>query len=156
MATRSAKEMAEAVSKACENADSLLMAAAVADYRPANPKTQKIKKENSLPTLKLERTDDILSIIKIQREQTGQPKVVVGFAAETQDLHTNAKAKLAAKGLDLIAANDVTAVDSGFDVDTNRVTLLWQDGKHQDLGLLSKSEVAEKIVEAAAELLNVE
>ena len=145
--TRSATDMAMTVSSACKDADALLMAAAVADFRPAHPNREKIKKESEIPALELERTDDILSIIKIQRGKTGYPKFVLGFAAETQDLFANAQAKLAAKGLDLIAANDVSAVDAGFEVDTNRISLIWSNGEKESLPLMSKIEVAEKIVE---------
>jgi len=148
VAARSAKDMTEAVSRACIDADALLMAAAVADYRPAHPGTHKIKKEIGIPTLDLERTDDILTTIKEQREKSGYPKYVVGFAAETEDLIANAQAKLEAKGLNLIAANDVSASDAGFGVETNRVTLLWENGKKENLPLMSKAEVAEKIIKA--------
>jgi phosphopantothenoylcysteine decarboxylase/phosphopantothenate--cysteine ligase len=147
MATRSAKDMAVAVSLACKDADALLMAAAVADYRPTHPNQQKIKKEVDILALELERTDDILSIIKIQREKTSYPKFVLGFAAETHDLLANAQAKLAAKGLDLIAANDVSAADAGFEVGTNRIMLLWANGEKEVLPLMSKFEASERIVE---------
>jgi phosphopantothenoylcysteine decarboxylase/phosphopantothenate--cysteine ligase len=147
MTTRSAIDMAVAVSLACKDADALLMAAAVADFRPAQPQRQKIKKESSIPALELERTDDILSIIKIRREKTSFPRFVLGFAAETQDLLANAQAKLAAKGLDLIAINDVSAADAGFEVETNRIMLLWANGEKETLPLMSKFEAAERIVE---------
>ena len=114
------------------------MAAAVADYRPANPAEQKIKKGDAVPSLVLERTSDILEFVKKFRERTNFPRVVVGFAAETQNLISNAQMKLQAKGLDLIVANDVSASDSGFGTDTNRVTLLWANGKQEELGLLRR------------------
>jgi phosphopantothenoylcysteine decarboxylase/phosphopantothenate--cysteine ligase len=144
---RNASQMEAAVLSACQKADALLMGAAVADFRPANPSGQKIKKGSGIPSLALERTSDILAAVEAQRKQTGFPKVVVGFAAETQDLIANAQEKLQSKGLDLIIANDVSASDAGFGVDTNRVTLLWADGKQEELPLMGKAEIAELLVE---------
>ncbi len=147
VAVRSAAEMQSAVLEACASAYALCMAAAVADFRPAHPAEQKIKKEGDLASLALERTADVLVSVKAQREKLGFPQIVVGFAAETEDLLANAQAKLRQKGLDLIVANDVSARDAGFEVDTNRVTLLWADGQSETLPLLSKAEVAERIIE---------
>ncbi|MBU0490581.1 MAG: bifunctional phosphopantothenoylcysteine decarboxylase/phosphopantothenate--cysteine ligase CoaBC [Chloroflexi bacterium] len=144
---RTAAEMADAVLQACGQADALLMAAAVADFRPAQAAAHKLKKAGGAPTLPLEPTTDILAAVARQRQETGHPRVVVGFAAETQDLLTNARAKLHDKGLDLIVANDVSADDAGFAVDTNRVTLLSADGSIEALPLLSKMEVAEEVIE---------
>ena len=152
VAIRSASEMEQAVLSACQSAHALLMAAAVADYRPANPSNQKIKKGINLPSLELERTSDILAAVNSHRQQTGVPQIVVGFAAETQNLLENAQDKLKSKGLDLIVANDVSATDAGFEVDTNRVTLLWADGKREELPLMSKSEIAEAIIEKLAKI----
>jgi phosphopantothenoylcysteine decarboxylase/phosphopantothenate--cysteine ligase len=142
----SAAEMESAVLNACSQADVLLMAAAVADYRPTWKATQKIKKDSGIPNLDLEPTADILQALWQLRQQSGCPKVVVGFAAETQDLITNALSKLKSKHLDLIVANNVTDPSSGFEVDTNKVTLLFPDGKTSPLPLLTKAEVAEKIL----------
>jgi phosphopantothenoylcysteine decarboxylase/phosphopantothenate--cysteine ligase len=153
IAIRSASEMEVAVLSAAQGADALLMAAAVADFRPANPSKQKIKKASSTPSLLLERTSDILLAVKAQREQIGYPKIVVGFAAETQDLLANAGEKLKSKGVDLIVANDVSASDAGFGVDTNRVTLLCSNGKRDQLPLMSKSDVAEILIERLVDLL---
>jgi phosphopantothenoylcysteine decarboxylase/phosphopantothenate--cysteine ligase len=153
---RTADDMAEAVVAACKDADALVMAAAVADFRPAEAAAQKIKKERGLPALPLEPTRDILVAVARQREQTGWPQVVVGFAAETQALLAHARAKLEAKKLDLMVANDVSAIDSGFAVDTNRVTLLDADGTTEALPLLTKAEVAQKVVAKLAVLLNRE
>ena len=147
MAVRSAAEMQFAVLEACASAYALCMAAAVADFRPAHPAEQKIKKGGGLPALVLERTADVLAGVKAQREELGFPQIVVGFAAETEDLLSNAQAKLRQKGLDLIVANDVNAHDAGFEVDTNRVTLLWADGRQETLPLLTKAEVAERIID---------
>jgi phosphopantothenoylcysteine decarboxylase/phosphopantothenate--cysteine ligase len=149
----SASEMESAVLKACASADALLMAAAIADYRPTRMATQKIKKGSGVPTLELEATADILLALSKQRLQSGNPRVVVGFAAETQDLLANAQSKLKSKHLDLIVANDVSHPDSGFGVDTNQVTLLYPDGRSTPLPLLTKSEVAEKVIAEVVKLL---
>jgi phosphopantothenoylcysteine decarboxylase/phosphopantothenate--cysteine ligase len=149
-----AAEMESAVLKACQNADALLMAAAVADFRPAHPAEQKIKKQGGIPSIELESTNDILAAVARQRGQSGLPLVVVGFAAETQDLLTNALAKLRLKRLDLIVANDIRAPGSGFAVDTNRVTLLRADGQIDTLPLMSKTEVAERIIFEVVSLLS--
>jgi len=146
MTTRSASEMEQAVLKVCPTSDFLLMAAAVADFRPAKPSEQKIKKGSEIPTLELIRNPDILATVKEQRNQTGKPEMVLGFAAETEDLLTNAQNKLQAKGLDLIVANDISAEGAGFEVDTNRVTLLWANGEHEEFPLSSKEKVAEKLI----------
>jgi len=150
---RTAAEMAGAVLQTCPQADALLMAAAVADFRPVQAADQKLKKARGVPTLTLEPTTDILAAVARQRQETGRPRVVVGFAAETQDLLSNAQAKLRAKGLDLIVANDVSAADAGFAVDTNRVTLIAADGNIETLPLLSKAEVAERVLEKVVALL---
>jgi phosphopantothenoylcysteine decarboxylase/phosphopantothenate--cysteine ligase len=149
----SAAEMEAAVLNACSQADVLLMAAAVADYRPTWKATQKIKKDSGIPNIDLEPTSDILQALWQLRQQSGCPKVVVGFAAETQDLLTNALSKLKSKHLDLIVANNVTDPSSGFEVDTNEVTLLFPGGQTSPLPLLTKSEVAEKIVAEVVTIL---
>jgi phosphopantothenoylcysteine decarboxylase/phosphopantothenate--cysteine ligase len=125
----------------------------VADYRPATAAPHKIKKQAADLTLNLVRTPDILAAVATQREGTGFPRVVVGFAAETQDLLENARAKLAAKRLDLIVANDVTAPDAGFARETNRVLLIGRDGSVEQLPLMSKAAVAEAVLERASALL---
>jgi phosphopantothenoylcysteine decarboxylase/phosphopantothenate--cysteine ligase len=142
-----AQEMLEAVLAALPTCDVLVMAAAVADFRPAHAAPHKIKKGETGLNLHLERTPDILARVAEEREMGGRPAVVVGFAAETQDLLQNARAKLEAKRLDLIVANDVSARDSGFAVDTNRVTLLDREGHADALPLLSKDEVAAQVWE---------
>jgi phosphopantothenoylcysteine decarboxylase/phosphopantothenate--cysteine ligase len=144
---RTAAEMAEAVLASSRDADALLMAAAVADFRPAQADRQKIKKSRGLPTLTLQPTTDILAAVAQQRQDTGYPQFVVGFAAETQNLLANARIKLEAKSLDLIVANDVSASDAGFGVDTNRVTLISAEGEPEELPLLSKAEVAGHIID---------
>ena len=150
---RSAADMETAVLEALPQTDVLIMAAAVADYRPAHAAAQKIKKDPSGAglVLELERTTDILAAVAARPERE-RPHVVVGFAAETQDLLANAQTKLRAKRLDLVVANDVSASGSGFEVDTNRVTLLTPDGREEALPLLSKFEAAERIVARVAQL----
>ncbi len=149
----SAQEMRDATLAACSEADLLLMAAAVADYRPATVAPQKIKKSTTEMTLRLDRTPDILSDVTAQRAEIGFPRVVVGFAAETQDVVENARAKLQAKHLDLIVANDITAHDAGFEAETNRVLLIKRDGNVEPLPLMSKTAVAEAVLDHAADLL---
>lgn len=148
-----AQEMADAVLEASKSADILVMAAAVADFRPAQSTDHKIKRESGVPTLELTANPDILLAVAEQRRSTGMPVVVVGFAAETENLHTYARAKLERKGLTFIVANDVSAKDAGFAVDTNRVILLGADGWTETLPLLHKSEVADKVVQRIAHVL---
>jgi phosphopantothenoylcysteine decarboxylase/phosphopantothenate--cysteine ligase len=141
----SAQEMREAILGAADGADVLAMAAAVADYRPVETSSHKIKKEDDGLVLELVRTADILAEVAQLRAGGRGPRVTVGFAAETRDLLDNARAKLERKRLDLIVANDVSATDAGFAVDTNRVTLLWADGRVEALPLMSKGDVAHVI-----------
>jgi phosphopantothenoylcysteine decarboxylase/phosphopantothenate--cysteine ligase len=150
----SAAEMRDAVAAAGEGADALVMAAAVADYRPAEAAAHKIKKAGSDElALRLVRTPDVLAEVARLREAGRGPRVSVGFAAETQDLLKNARDKLERKRLDLIVANDVTATDAGFSADTNRVTLLAADGTAEALPLMSKEDVAHAIWDRVARLL---
>jgi len=151
-----AEEMLHAVLEACATADALLMAAAVADYRPTNRSSGKIKKGNGELELPLTRTADILAAVSARRETTGRPSVLVGFAAETSDLVQNARTKLLAKGLDLIVANDVTAHDSGFGSDTNRVALLGREAEVQELPLMTKTAVAEAVLDRVISLLGAQ
>ncbi|NWG16393.1 MAG: bifunctional phosphopantothenoylcysteine decarboxylase/phosphopantothenate--cysteine ligase CoaBC [Chloroflexi bacterium] len=152
----SAAEMLYAVLEHIASADALLMAAAVADFTPEHVAAQKIKKSdapNDAPTLALTRTPDILLVVKKRRADTGFPRVVVGFAAESHNLLANARAKLERKGLHLMVANDITAEDAGFEVDTNRVVLLDAAGGQESLDLMSKAAVGEMIVRRVAALL---
>ncbi len=146
------QQMLDAVLEATADADALLMAAAVGDYRPATVAEHKIKKTADL-TLRLERTPDILAAVARRRAGTGFPRVVVGFAAESQDLLENARAKLEAKGLDLIVANDITAPDAGFAAETNRVVLLDREGGVEALPLMSKAAVAGAVLDRVAHIL---
>jgi len=150
-----AKQMLEAVLSESAESDALIMASAVADFRPKNTAKDKIKKEGGVPQIALEATEDILKTVSGSRvTRSGKrPRVVVGFAAESRNLLQNAAAKLESKGLDLIAANDISAADSGFAVETNRVTLLFADGRRESLPLMSKTETAEIILERVAILL---
>jgi phosphopantothenoylcysteine decarboxylase/phosphopantothenate--cysteine ligase len=159
-----AKQMLEAVLAESAKSDALIMAAAVADFRPKAMAKDKIKKEGGIPQIELEATEDILKSVASQRRHPNWqshvegterecPRVVVGFAAESRDLLENASHKLKSKGLDFIAANDISASGSGFAVETNRVTLLFADGRKESLPLLSKSEVAEIILGWVSKLL---
>jgi phosphopantothenoylcysteine decarboxylase/phosphopantothenate--cysteine ligase len=151
---QTAAEMAEAVLAARASADALLMAAAVADFRPAAVAEHKLKK-TAVPEIQLEKTVDILSAVADARaaDPDKRPTVVVGFAAESQDLIANARDKVLRKRLDLIAANDISAADAGFSVDTNRVTLIGSGGGVEELPLLTKAQVAEAVLERVERLL---
>lgn len=148
-----AKEMLEAVQSESPKSDALIMAAAVADFRPKNLAKHKIKKEGGIPQIELEATEDILKTVAGEGSGRERPRVVVGFAAESRDLLENAAHKLQSKGLDFIAANDISADDAGFAVETNRVTLLFADGNQEGLPLMSKTEVAEVILARVVKLL---
>jgi phosphopantothenoylcysteine decarboxylase / phosphopantothenate---cysteine ligase len=150
---RSAIEMRDAVLARLAESDILIGAAAVADYRPAEVRAQKIKKEAGDLTLHLVRNPDILGEVAACRPEAPRLRAVIGFAAETQDLRANAATKLATKRLDIIVANDVTEAGSGFGADDNRVTLLFRDGREESLPLLHKSEVARRVLQAALPLL---
>lgn len=139
----SAEEMLKAVSRHFSSCDALIMAAAVADWRPVNRSSRKLKKTGAQGELRLEPTPDILLEMKPIKGR----RIVVGFAAETEDLLAEAGRKCERKGLDLIVANDVSRNDSGFDVDTNQVFLIPAGGMMEELPLMSKSAVAERIVE---------
>ncbi|MDQ7035054.1 MAG: phosphopantothenoylcysteine decarboxylase [Anaerolineae bacterium] len=119
---------------------------------------QKIKKkdDDSAPTLVLERTADILQSVKAARDSTIDrlsPSVVVGFAAESENLLNNARIKLERKGLDLIVANDITATDAGFASDYNRVVILDRDGGREEIERQSKTQISERVIERVADIL---
>ncbi|MBI4519555.1 MAG: bifunctional phosphopantothenoylcysteine decarboxylase/phosphopantothenate--cysteine ligase CoaBC [Gemmatimonadetes bacterium] len=139
-----AREMQAAVAKALPGSRVVIMAAAVADFRPAATEASKIKRNGAPFEIVLEANPDIL--VETRRSRT-PGAVVVGFALETGDLVTNAGAKLKDKALDLIVANDPREEGSGFEVETNRVTLLDQEGNTEELPLLSKAEVAERLLD---------
>ncbi len=137
-------DMANAVRDALPGADALIMAAAPADFTAADVAPAKIKKGETPPALKLAFTPDILGSTKTAR-RTGS--VIVGFALETDHVLENARKKLAAKDLDLIVVNDATETGAGFNVDTNRVTLVSRDGAEERLELMPKTDVAEVILD---------
>jgi phosphopantothenoylcysteine decarboxylase/phosphopantothenate--cysteine ligase len=143
---RTTAEMKQAVAKAVAKADALIMAAAVTDYQPKTTARAKIKKATPSLTLELIRTPDILAEVKGNF-------IRVGFAAESEDMVANAKKKLQNKQLDLIVANDITDKKSGFGVDTNKVTLIDKKGKVEKLPLMTKREVADKILDRVVGML---
>jgi phosphopantothenoylcysteine decarboxylase/phosphopantothenate--cysteine ligase len=147
------EDMRQALAQHGPESDALVMAAAPVDYRAEAPATQKVKKEETGDrwTVVLARNPDLVA--EVGHARPARLRVVVGFAAETEDLLVNAQEKLRRKRLDLIVANDVSATDAGFEVDTNRVTLLGADGSREDLPLLPKEEVAQQIMERVARLL---
>lgn len=153
---RTARDMSGAVLAAVQQADALVMAAAVADFQPDIQAEQKIKKEAGAPQIQLTHTPDILGLVAEYKKISGKPIVTVGFAAESQHLLENAQRKLAAKRLDLIVANDISAGDAGFSVETNRVILLFSDGRQENLPLMDKSEVAQVVIEYIATQLGSE
>jgi phosphopantothenoylcysteine decarboxylase/phosphopantothenate--cysteine ligase len=146
---RTASEMARAVFENVEGASIIVMTAAVADFRPVQVSSGKIKRNDSSRTLDLEPTEDILAGI-CARRRAGQ--LVVGFAAETDTLIENARLKLQKKNLDLVVANNVTEEGAGFDVDTNIVTLVLPDGRVLPLERMSKVEVAGRILDEVVNL----
>jgi phosphopantothenoylcysteine decarboxylase / phosphopantothenate---cysteine ligase len=153
LATRTAgtaREMAAAVSDALPDADVLVMAAAPADFRPAKPAAGKIKKGRSVPVIDLEQTEDILKSTVPRRKKKS---FIVGFALETDDGLINAREKMKSKELDLIVLNDATEPGSGFGVDTNRVTLISRDGRQEEIPLMSKSDLAEVLIDRIEEEL---
>lgn len=139
----SAADMAREVKNAFKDTDAVIKAAAVADLIPKNPSARKLKKDESTGTLELTRTEDIL---KSLGEIKGT-KILVGFAAETEDLLKNARKKLESKNLDMIVANDVSRSDSGFGVDTNVVRIIQKDGTESELPLMTKEEVADAVLD---------
>ena len=139
-------EMAAAVGRATAGCDALIMAAAPADFRPASAAAQKIKRTGENVTVDLTPNPDIIAGLS-------GSFVKVGFAAETEEVLVHAHEKIAKKGLDLIAANDVTAPQAGFAADTNLVTLISANGTVEELPLLPKYEVAQRILDRVADLL---
>lgn len=144
-----AQQMELAMTTAAETHDVVVMAAAVADFRPSVAASQKLKKRDGVPEIVLEPTPDILAGLGAAK-RPGQ--VLVGFAAETDELRSNAESKLAAKHLDLIVANDVSAPDVGFEHDTNAVTLLRPDAEPVEIDLADKRDVARAVVDAIVDI----
>ena len=149
---RSASEMHQSVMERKTEADAMILAAAVADYTPTSgPRSQKLCKDEHIETIKLTRTLDILADLGGWRGGQSRP-VLVGFAAETEEMLVHARAKLKAKNVDLIVANDVSQPDTGFGVDTNAVTLVSHDVE-TPVPLQTKNEIAEVILNRVEELL---
>jgi phosphopantothenoylcysteine decarboxylase/phosphopantothenate--cysteine ligase len=149
---RSAADMHRAVMDRARDCDVVIMAAAVADYAPAAPAADKLSKEDAPLTLVCERTPDILEELGARRAAAGDGPVLVGFAAETRDVESRAASKRLRKHIDLIVANDVSARDAGFDVETNRVTLVGAAGA-EPLPLMPKARVAAAILDRVERLL---
>jgi phosphopantothenoylcysteine decarboxylase/phosphopantothenate--cysteine ligase len=151
---RSTREMYDAVMSRITDATVFVGCAAVADFRPAHRAEQKIKKEGRTSlTLELEATEDIIAAVGAYPDRNR--RVVAGFAAESQSLVEYAETKLREKGLDLIVANDITRVDAGFDVETNAATIIKRDGSRAELPLQSKRELADRVLDEIAKLLEV-
>ena len=150
----SAESMRGAVLEHVAESTALIMAAAVADYKPLAAADEKIKKSDADMSLKLARTPDILMAVKAQRAETGYPMIAVGFAAESENLVENAAEKLQRKGLDLLIANDITAADAGFAVDSNRVLVLDIDGGLHPVDLTSKANIGAYIIQRIEGLLD--
>jgi phosphopantothenoylcysteine decarboxylase / phosphopantothenate---cysteine ligase len=149
VSVRSALEMQQALAERFSGTDVLIMSAAVSDYRPAGVAEQKMKRGKPEMQVRLIHNPDILASLGAGQDR----QILVGFAAETQDILQQAREKLERKSLDLIVANDVSAPDSGFAVDTNRVMLIHRSGEVESLPLLSKEEVAERVCDRIAALL---
>ncbi|MGE3507874.1 MAG: bifunctional phosphopantothenoylcysteine decarboxylase/phosphopantothenate--cysteine ligase CoaBC [Vicinamibacterales bacterium] len=149
---RSATDMYTAVLQRADAADLVVMAAAVADYRPTQRASQKMPKSEGDLTIQLTRNPDILAELGARRAARGAGPVLIGFAAETEDLLSRARSKLDRKSVDMIVANDVSRRDAGFDVDTNAVTIVTAD-RSEDLPVQSKAQVAAAILDRAEALL---
>jgi len=147
-----AEDMLRETLRLLPETDVLISAAAIADFRPVTTHERKLKKGTG-EEIRLERTPDVLKAVGEKRTELGFPRLVVGFAAETNDLIANAQSKMTKKNLDMIVANDVTAPDAGFGVDTNRVLILTRDGSVDRLPLMSKEDVAFNILHRIRGLL---
>lgn len=146
----SSKDMYEAVNKEFASADALIMAAAPADFSPAEYSTEKIKKEASeVHDIKIKKTDDIIKSLKDKKDD----KVIIGFAAESENVIENAKKKLLSKGADMIVANDITLKGSGFKSDENKVSFVYNKKNATSFDLMKKSELADIILDNLAVLL---
>jgi phosphopantothenoylcysteine decarboxylase/phosphopantothenate--cysteine ligase len=157
VAVETTAEMGEATLAAVTTADALFMVAAVADFRPGAQSEKKIKKGETDEwglAIGLEPTLDVLTSVKARREETGFPRVALGFAAETHNAFEYGRDKLLRKGLNFIAVNDVLEDGAGFGVDTNRVVLLSSAGVVEEMPLMSKTAVAERLVAHVARTLN--
>jgi phosphopantothenoylcysteine decarboxylase/phosphopantothenate--cysteine ligase len=142
---KSAEEMKEAVFDCLGDSDVIIKAAAVSDYRPRDRSARKIKKGADSLSIDLVKNPDILSELGKAKGKAGY--ILVGFAAETEDILTNATEKLRDKNLDIIVVNDITREDAGFESDTNLVKIIHRDGTREDLPLMSKDEVAGQLLD---------
>jgi len=149
IAVDTADDMHKAVREHAAGADIIVMAAAVADFRPIHEADQKMKKNDGPPVVELEETTDILAELGATKSPH---QVLIGFAAETQDLRTNAAAKLAKKSADLIIGNDVSAPEVGFGHDTNAVVVVGADGTEIDIPLSDKREIARAVLDSALDV----
>jgi len=149
---RTAEEMRRAVNEHAAGASIIIMAAAVADFRPVSAQRSKIKRGEGKLMLELEPTPDILAELGRQPQSESSRRVIVGFAAETDRMVDNARQKLARKGADIIVANDVTQEGAGFDTDTNIVTFFLRDGREIPLPKMDKLQVANRILDQALEI----
>jgi phosphopantothenoylcysteine decarboxylase/phosphopantothenate--cysteine ligase len=145
VAVETAEELADAVLSRAADMDVVVMAAAVADFRPKSPAPSKLKKADGIPDIVFEPTPDILA--ELGRRRTAS-QILVGFAAETGDGVAEGARKLAAKGVDLVVVNDVTTPGAGFGYDTNAVTILDRDGGRSDVALAPKSTIAAAVLDA--------
>ncbi len=145
ISTETAEEMREAVFENRSGCDVVIKAAAVSDYRPRHSERQKIKKGADSVSLELVKTPDILA--ELGQDKAVSPCILVGFAAETEDLLANAREKLRSKGLDMVVANDVSRDDAGFKADTNKVKMIFKDGRVEDSPLMTKDEVAHLVLD---------
>lgn len=150
ISVKTAEEMREAVFAHLKDCSVVIKAAAVSDYRPREVSQTKLKKIASNATLQLERTKDILREIGAKKGR----RILIGFAAETDDLIANARKKLKEKNLDLIVVNDVTQPGAGFASETNQVKFLYPSGEVRDLPLMSKEDVSQSILDEVVRLLN--
>ena len=153
VAVETAAQMEGAVLEHAAHADVIVMAAAVADFRPKSPAERKLSKADGVPDVVFEPTPDILAELG-RRRRRGQ--VLVGFAAETDEVVTRATSKLKAKGVDLMVANDVSAAGVGFEHDTNAVTIFGADGTRRDVALTSKLQVAHAVLDSVVDRLGGE
>jgi len=145
----SAEDMSRAVASETANASVFIGAAAIADYRPSERADEKIKKSEETLTLTLERTPDVLSQVAASRSNG---MLVIGFAAETENIVENARQKLASKNLDAIVANDVSRADAGFDTTTNAVTIITKNAEPIELPVMSKQEAAHRVLDVIISL----
>lgn len=146
----SAEEMRRAVKEACGSMDVIIKAAAVLDYKPKEKAAQKIKRKGRVQTLELIENPDILAELGCARG--ADRRLLVGFAAETEDLLVHAREKLEKKNLDMIVANDVSRCDAGFEVDTNSVKVIYRDGSTEEWELMAKEAVADRLLDRIKEM----